>query len=418
MADERDAWLDKHAAERLLRGEPVAASDDEVVVRSERLGRALRDMTAVTYANDTELPGEEAALAAFRQARTTGGHQQLPSGDELPVTVRITRVTRSVLPARAARPARPVRGRLVVAMTGCALGAMAVAAAAGMLPPLFDGEALHAPANSVSAAASQDPAPTGEPGGGVPPDGPPRRGTGEPSSAVSSAAGVTGSAGRTGPDGVALGAAGHGGTAGGVGAGREAGAGDGPAIGPDGEHRGRPGPGADAETVHWYARTSAACRDYTNGDIDPQRRRALESATQGPEGAERYCAELLKEAGTGPFRGGGDRNGPHEHEGGHEGDGDGGGGRGGGGAETPGIQWSLSPDPSDSPHPKPHPKPTPMPTASLSGPPPGSPAPSDTPAVPSVTTIASATGTAPETTPEPGASPAPGADAELSAVRS
>ncbi|MYZ41179.1 hypothetical protein GT002_40260, partial [Streptomyces sp. SID4917] len=73
MADERDAWLDKDAAESLLRGEPVEAMDEHVLARTERLTEALRDMAAVTYANDTELPGEAAALAAFRRARTAGG---------------------------------------------------------------------------------------------------------------------------------------------------------------------------------------------------------------------------------------------------------------------------------------------------------------------------------------------------------
>lgn len=71
MADERDQWLDMETAERLLRGEPVEAADTGDGVRVKRLSDALRELSGVTYANGTELPGEGAALAAFR--RGAGG---------------------------------------------------------------------------------------------------------------------------------------------------------------------------------------------------------------------------------------------------------------------------------------------------------------------------------------------------------
>ncbi|WP_158575870.1 hypothetical protein [Streptomyces corynorhini] len=397
MADERDAWLDKHAAERLLRGEPAAVADDDVMARSELLGRALRDITPVTYANSTELPGEEAALAAFRQARTATGGPVRPTAAELPGTVRITRAPRAARPGRDGRPARPVRGRLAAAVAGCALGGMAVAAAAGVMPALFDGGTLRPPANSVSAGTSSGPAPAAESGGAaaVAPSGVPRgSGTGEPSASVSSAAGVTGDGDRTGRSGAAPGATGDSGAAGGGaaggGAGKAAEVGPDLAIGPDGKHWGRPGPGADAETASWYARTAEACRDYASGAIDTERRRALESATKGSDGAERYCADLLKDSVLGTYRGGGDRNGPRDgdhgggsghgggngdgdhgwdgdgdgdgdgdsDDGGGGGDGDGGGGDGGDGA--PGVHLSPLPNPSSSTQPEPKPKPKPV----------------------------------------------------------
>ncbi|WP_051765072.1 hypothetical protein [Streptomyces sp. NRRL F-5135] len=77
MADEHDAWLDEDAAESLLRGEPVApAGDDRTRGRTVRLDAALRELAAdadITYANNRELPGEAAAVAAFRRARRTAG---------------------------------------------------------------------------------------------------------------------------------------------------------------------------------------------------------------------------------------------------------------------------------------------------------------------------------------------------------
>ncbi|MCZ0980998.1 hypothetical protein O1L60_23990 [Streptomyces diastatochromogenes] len=70
MADERYQWLDQEAAERLLRGEPVEAVDDHARVQAERLAEALGTarVPAVPPSARTELPGEAAALAAFRAA--------------------------------------------------------------------------------------------------------------------------------------------------------------------------------------------------------------------------------------------------------------------------------------------------------------------------------------------------------------
>ncbi|WBB61093.1 hypothetical protein O7599_00600 [Streptomyces sp. WMMC500] len=70
--DDRNTWLDQRAAERLLAGEQVDAGALTPADRhtAERLA-ALLDTAARAGrpALDTELPGEQAALAAFRAAR-------------------------------------------------------------------------------------------------------------------------------------------------------------------------------------------------------------------------------------------------------------------------------------------------------------------------------------------------------------
>ncbi|MGV9630579.1 hypothetical protein ACWDTB_29015, partial [Streptomyces sp. NPDC003487] len=71
MADEQYRWLDRETAERLLRGEPLDAVADEAREQAERLTRALDALSAVPEKADGELPGEAAALTAFRAARAT-----------------------------------------------------------------------------------------------------------------------------------------------------------------------------------------------------------------------------------------------------------------------------------------------------------------------------------------------------------
>ncbi|MDV9173534.1 hypothetical protein R6V09_25965, partial [Streptomyces sp. W16] len=81
MADERSAlpgdaprtpgrWLDRETAELLLRGESLEAVDPAARDQAERLARTLGALSVEPTSGKTELPGEEAALAAFRAART------------------------------------------------------------------------------------------------------------------------------------------------------------------------------------------------------------------------------------------------------------------------------------------------------------------------------------------------------------
>jgi hypothetical protein len=134
MADERDRWLDEAAAERLLRGEPAEsaalASDPVVRARAERLRAALDDLAVPAAPAGAELPGEAAAVAAFRAARPAVARaaeqvvpEQVVELGVLPAAV--------VLPAP--RRARPVRFGLAAALAGIAVGGLAAAAGAGLL---------------------------------------------------------------------------------------------------------------------------------------------------------------------------------------------------------------------------------------------------------------------------------------------
>ncbi|MFD8555115.1 hypothetical protein ACFV08_26830, partial [Streptomyces fradiae] len=158
MADERNEWLDHEAAERLLRGEPVDADDDYTRWQAERLSRALDSARGVPLpaGPSGELPGEEAALTAFRAARA--GRAAAPragAGSDLG-SVRIGGAPR---PARRSGPRgwlRPARWGLAASVAGLAVGGVAGAAGAG------------------GPAARGGATPPRPPPGGAPPPRPPR----------------------------------------------------------------------------------------------------------------------------------------------------------------------------------------------------------------------------------------------------
>ncbi|MFI7010144.1 hypothetical protein [Streptomyces sp. NPDC050145] len=170
MADEHDKWLDREAAERLLRGEPLEAVAEQDALRARRLTAALDSLTALSAGPDGELPGEDAALKAFREARA------VPAGDraaalDTPVTLagRTARTGRhrggaAGAPARPGpgdrhgpRWGRPVRFGLAAAVAACMVGGVAVAAGTGVLPSPFDGWSDPSPTTSVSSAPSEEP---------------------------------------------------------------------------------------------------------------------------------------------------------------------------------------------------------------------------------------------------------------------
>ncbi|MCF4140026.1 hypothetical protein L1856_29175 [Streptomyces sp. Tue 6430] len=279
-------WLNRETAERLLAGE---AADNAVAPahrdEADRLARtlgALAAMSAPPVREDEELPGEAAALAAFRKARADrapdAGPAFLPgpafssgraatrepaSGDEpvFPhrpapaedaVLVRIGGSVRSS--GRRLRRSRPARLGLAAALTVGMVGGVAVAAGGGFLPTPFD-DAGPGPAASVSAAATPGPdRPLGSPTPGASPGG-------------------------TGP------------------AAPGGGAQDTPAPGPDGS-----GGGAHADDL------AASCREKGAGRaLAAERRRALEHAAGGPARVPAYCAELLggrEDRGSGEPSGG------------------------------------------------------------------------------------------------------------------
>ncbi|MFI5657278.1 hypothetical protein [Streptomyces sp. NPDC051684] len=159
MADEHDKWLNRDAADRLLRGEaPVVSGDD--AGRADRLTAALHALTAVPAGPEGELPGEDAALKAFRETRAVtavnAAVNEAASGPARPGRARRAARPAPKPAARRSRWGRPARLGAVAAFAACMVGGVAVAAGTGVLPSPFRGSDDPAPAASVSAAASPD----------------------------------------------------------------------------------------------------------------------------------------------------------------------------------------------------------------------------------------------------------------------
>ncbi|MET9665462.1 hypothetical protein ABZY19_08815 [Streptomyces sp. NPDC006475] len=261
MADERYEWLDRKAAEQLLRGEPVRTSDEHARAQAAQLSRALfaagRPEVPV-HPEDGEMPGEAAALAAFRKSRADA-----EAGDALGTV----RLAPSPCAALGVRLRRPVRFGIAALVAGCALGGVAVAAGTGLLPTPFGG-GTPLPASSVSAAETPGPLLSESPDGAVSspmqsPDPAP-----SPSAPPTESGGLVKDPDPTGTT-----------------------------TGPDGETSVRPEDGKDdaksKRRAELYRRTVAACLAYRKGTLPPEHRKKLEIAAKGPGGVERFCAELL-----------------------------------------------------------------------------------------------------------------------------
>ncbi|WP_326759612.1 extensin [Streptomyces phaeochromogenes] len=284
MADEQYRWLDRDTAERLLRGEPLDAVDADSRDQADRLTEALEALdalgtqTAESTPADAELPGEAAALAAFRKARTGKNGERASLGPR-------TR-TRSAASAAAASSAasqissdaglihlgrptahrrdpsrwgRPVRYGLAAALAAGMIGGAAMAATSGVLP--FGGEEPE-PGSSATVDVTPDrplvsPSPEKKPGGG--PDKPR-------------------------PDGSAGGPTGKGPV-------------------PPGEARGGTDPGArsdpgedrrEGRPARGWRWLASVCRDFRDGkNLDSERRRGLEDAAKGAEQVRKYCKGVL-----------------------------------------------------------------------------------------------------------------------------
>ncbi len=270
MADEQDKWLDRETAELLLRGEPLEgleSTDPATRYRAARLVAALGELSAPPAPTGEELPGEAAALAAFRKVRAeradaaadapgTLGHGAAPG----PLDAGLVRIGARGDGARRARWSRPLRLGLAAALTVGMVGGVAVAAGTGVLPTPFGGTEPE-PAATVSAAASPDrPLAPPSPLDGV-------RGGSDPGTA----SGTPG-----------------GGTA------RDGGAGDRDAD--DRDPDGSDGRRSDL---------AASCREIRDGrQLDTAHRRALRDAAGGASRVAKYCGNLL--AGTGGGSGGRD----------------------------------------------------------------------------------------------------------------
>ncbi|MET9655814.1 hypothetical protein [Streptomyces sp. NPDC006510] len=302
MADEQYEWLDKDAAERLLRGEPVDPVAGQSCTDAERLVAALDAAARSARPATGELPGEAAALAAFRTAghsartRTRANAQPRAAAEGRAAGAEAldpVRIGAAAAPSavsgrtRSARWSRPVRFGLVASLAGCALGGVAVAAGTGMLPGPFGGN-TPLPASSVSAAATPEelgsgltsdetpqPPSSASPGtGSTKPPADPSAPTGHPDPGRSGEAKERGGGNRK-PGGAATGSAGS------------------------AENGKRPENSGNDSSGEWYAKALKACRDYRDGTLDENRRRMLEALAKGARNLDRYCDRLIERSEQG-----------------------------------------------------------------------------------------------------------------------
>lgn len=272
MADDhRYDWLDDDAVERLLRGERVAG--DTPPAGAEELSAALLSLTAHEPSPGSPLPGEEAALAAFRQARAQAPAPRARFGARAGAFGERAGAARSFLRL-------PVRTALALTLAGCAVGGVAVAAGTGVLPGPF-GRAGREPAPASSVAAAEDSGTETVAPGTAGPDATP-------------SGGATGSARPSGrPDAHTTPGSGHGSPGG-----RASEPGTGPSATP--RHDGTTGNGHDDDngtvTGNVWAKL---CRDYLaadrqGGTVNKDDERTLErTAGGGPSVVREFCERLL-----------------------------------------------------------------------------------------------------------------------------
>ncbi|MFI8997228.1 hypothetical protein [Streptomyces sp. NPDC053542] len=280
MADDRYSWLDKNAAENLLRGERVDAGGgfgaDEL---NDLLSAAA--VTGARPSADVPLPGEEAAVAAFRQVssgRSTrdtasaGGAARATAEDGIPV-VRSVSGGGASRTAERSRLGRPFRRGLAVALAGCALGGVAVAAGTGVLPTPFHGGADPAPSATAavtpSILESEDAEADASDGAAGSPDA--SRGSSSPATPASPGGpGGTRTPGREGADGASKAPL--------------------PQL--------TPGGGLNTDKAKRRTAVLGLCRDYEAGRTSATERRRLERTMGGAEKLHTFCKQYLQKDGV------------------------------------------------------------------------------------------------------------------------
>ncbi|MFF5963844.1 hypothetical protein ACFY64_08865 [Streptomyces collinus] len=272
MADEQYRWLDRETAERLLSGEPPGAVEGAGRDQAEHLARTLGALSAKPPLTSDELPGEAAAVAAFRKARAeradataaravTGGQDAAGITDAGLVRIGTPGGSGGGT-ARRPRWARPARLALAAVLAVGMAGGVALATGTGALRAPFGGDEPD-PGASVSAAATH-PAPLVSP---------------SPSDAVQ---------GGSTPDDAPGGSSTGGSSVGGSGTQDRDERRDDAAPKPD-DREGRSGDHREEIT--------SACRDLRDGKrLDPDRRRALRDAADGLR-VWKYCKGVLSSAG-------------------------------------------------------------------------------------------------------------------------
>ncbi|MFJ6554186.1 hypothetical protein ACIQNT_18365 [Streptomyces luteogriseus] len=287
MADEQYRWLDRETAERLLSGEPPGAVEGAGRDQAEHLARTLGALSATPPLTSDELPGEAAAVAAFRKARAEradaaaapaaiGGRAAADVSDAGLVRIG-TPGDGSTVTARPPRWARPARLALAAVLAVGMVGGVALAAGTGGLRAPF-GDDEPNPGTSVSASVTHPERPL-----------------------VSPSPGDTAQGGST-PDGGAPGGSPKGG------AGAQGGDAERDDAAPKPEHR-KDGSGGHRGEI------TAACRDLRDGkQLDPDRRRALRDAAGGLR-VRKYCKGVLSPAAP---RSGGRGSDDHADKGRHQ----------------------------------------------------------------------------------------------------
>ncbi|GAA3032128.1 hypothetical protein [Streptomyces glomeratus] len=274
MADEQYRWLDSDAAERLLRGEPLDAVGDDAREPAARLAEALAALAATTPPTSAELPGEAAALAAFRavradreQARAALGRPDPSHAADRVADAGLVRLGRSAANGRRARWGRPLRFGLATVAAAGMIGGVAVAAGTGVLPTPFQEE--PGPTVSVSSATSpRHPLLTPAPG------------------ATETSGPVTPTPGAT-----------PGASASGGSSRDEAGGASAATPSPS-----TPGDGTYGRTRDWWTAVRSSCRDMAGGrELRADRLRDLQDAAGGSGRVKTFCKVMLAdgEGGTG-----------------------------------------------------------------------------------------------------------------------
>ncbi|MCX5392736.1 hypothetical protein [Streptomyces sp. NBC_00094] len=322
MADERYQWLDQEAAERLLRGEPVDALDDPARSEARRLAEALdstrtRSVSQAALAARTELPGEAAALTAFREATAARAARATAVAAGGTAHAELGRVRLAPVTAPARRWGRSVRYGLAAAVAAVTVGGVAVAAGTGMLP-LTGPE----PASSVTAVDGPDPVASGSSGIRKDPEVPSRGPDGDDGSPGSSPSAPHSS--LTSPSSTA-----------------SPSVSSPPDIRPTPDPgRTTPAPGGTKGGSDVKEKALKACQDYRAGRLDAEGRRQLASTLRSGETLRRYCDRIVS-GGTGGTGDSGTSAEPREggkddgkDDGKSDGDGDGN-GNGGGSGDAP-----------------------------------------------------------------------------------
>ncbi|MER5931606.1 hypothetical protein [Streptomyces sp. NPDC002054] len=309
MADDRNSWLDEAAAEKLLRGEPVGlVADHPEQDEAARLRQALEDLAPRPLAPGPELPGEAAALAAFRAAHHPAGTApEAEAESPLGPAVEAEPLVALGMPT-VARPARnrTFRFGLAAAVASVAIGGVAAVAGGGLLDRTLHASASPAPA--VSLTTGPTPLPTPDPA-----DGAARPGTtaGGGPTPFRDGAGSPGATPSPGGDGAATpgsgGAASIGGTTGGTtgedGRGRTGGT-DGTRKDPDGSATTGPDGHGETKDRDRNLRIADLCRDFRANRLNDDQRDRLTRAAKGAQRVKQFCDRLL-DGGSGGT--GGDR---------------------------------------------------------------------------------------------------------------